>query len=87
MEDYNLQSEDVFEKMSRYKVRSQLLQNGATPEEAAFLVERRVELNAFTSDQLLEWLEGKLQMHCPGTVTIERRFKGSAKDQSPILCF
>jgi Protein of unknown function C-terminus (DUF2399) len=37
--------------------------NGATPEEIEFLLERRVELNAFASDELIEWLEGKLTEH------------------------
>lgn len=35
--------------------------NGATAEEIAFLREQRVELNAFTSDQLIEWIELKLE--------------------------
>jgi hypothetical protein len=50
-----------------------LRDNGATQEEIAFLVGkgqlggryhgRRVELNAFTSDQFVAWLEAKLQHH------------------------
>jgi hypothetical protein len=39
----------------------------ATPEEQEFLQSgRRVELNAFTSPQFIEWLEAKLNEHLPG---------------------
>jgi hypothetical protein len=58
---YNLQDEDVYEQMDPYKLQQQLRLNGATPDEVAFLsAGRRVELNAFTSDDLVEWLDGKL---------------------------
>jgi hypothetical protein len=51
-----------------------LLENGATADEVAFLLDgyshqgsgyhgRRVELNAFTSDKLVQWLEAKLDEH------------------------
>ena len=49
-----------------------LIERGATPEEAAYLVTgkqdgkwtgRRVELNAMDAQQFLDWLEGKLQAH------------------------
>lgn len=49
-----------------------LIERGATPDEAAYLVTgkkderwtgRRVELNAMDSQQFLDWLEGKLQAH------------------------
>lgn len=53
--------------------RPNLRENGATQEESAFLCSagdwrsgyagQRVELNAFTSDQLVAWLEGKLAKH------------------------
>jgi hypothetical protein len=38
-------------------------ENGATPEEIEFLLEERVELNAFTSDALVTWIERKLVEH------------------------
>ena len=43
---------------------------GATDEEIAFLfgAKRRVELNAMTSRQFLDWLEGKLEEHGAGKV-------------------
>lgn len=49
-----------------------LRRNGATPEEIAFLCSpdhaqgysgQRVELNAFTSGDLIAWIEGKLEQH------------------------
>jgi DNA topoisomerase VI subunit B len=43
--------------------RANLRKNGATPEEAEFLLQRRVELNAFASDELIEFIERKLDEH------------------------
>lgn len=40
-----------------------LRENGATEDEIKFLLTRRVELNAFTSDQFVTWIEGKLKAH------------------------
>jgi hypothetical protein len=42
------------------KIGAQLRENGATEEEIEFLVENRVELNAFTSRGLVDWIERKL---------------------------
>jgi hypothetical protein len=58
----NLETEDVYID-SPQKARANLQENGATPEEIEFLLEQRVELNAFASDELVEWIEGKLQQH------------------------
>ena len=67
---YDLQSEVVaYGKMSPRKVRANLEENGATSEELDFLCPvtggsgLRVELNAFTSSQMIEWLEEKLTEH------------------------
>jgi hypothetical protein len=58
---YNLDSEAVYEEIDYYKLRAQLRGNGATEDEIEFLSQRqRIELNAFTSDQFVEWLTGKL---------------------------
>jgi hypothetical protein len=64
---YNLEPEEVHEKMDYSEVCDQLRENGATEEEVKFLAgedrwskRQRVELNAFTSDQFVEWLTGKL---------------------------
>jgi hypothetical protein len=43
--------------------RANLLRNGATEEEAEFLLKKRVELNALTADQLVEFIETKLKLH------------------------
>ncbi len=63
--EWNLQAEDVIYKDDPVE---NLKLNGATPEEVQFLCHtdwepyrgRRVELNAFTSDQFVEWLDRKL---------------------------
>ena len=49
-------------------IRHRLRLAGATPEEINFLLTRRVELNAFTSDALVAWIEGKLEEHGVGKV-------------------
>ncbi len=72
VKEYDLQSEAVTYTGGPVKVRQNLKRNGATSEEIAFLCQggtyktsygERVELNAFTSDQLIEWLEAKLKEH------------------------
>ena len=40
-----------------------LSDNGASGEEIEFLLHQRVELNAFPSDDLVGWIEGKLEEH------------------------
>jgi hypothetical protein len=57
-----LETEDVYIE-SKSKARWNLRENGATSEEIDFLLEQRVELNAFASDAFVEWIEGKLQEH------------------------
>src|SRR5258708_18095292 len=42
---------------------AQLRENGATDEEIAILLEERVEINALTSDALIEMIETKLEAH------------------------
>ena len=70
--EYALQSEPV--DHDKTDPASNLHENGATDEEIEFLAGeadyagryhngRRVELNAFTSDQFIEWLEAKLRLH------------------------
>ncbi len=57
---WNLPSESI---QHRGEWKWNVLQNGATPAEVNFLEDKRVELNAFTSDAFIEWLEGKLAKH------------------------
>jgi len=69
-----------------------LQENGATAKERAFLCEsrgwrpyrgNRVELNAFTSDQFVEWLDSKLTKHgvekvIPDEETLEQAYRRAA---------
>jgi len=61
VEAYGLEAEPVYYRGEDWKVEANLRENGATPDEAAFLADERVELNAFASDQFIEWLEAKLE--------------------------
>ena len=56
-------AEAVFDKGSDAAKLRNLELNGATREEAEFLLRRRVELNALTSDQLVAFIERKLTEH------------------------
>ena len=53
-------AEEVFDRGNEYQRRANMIANGATPKEAEFLLERRVELNAMPSDVFIKWLEAKL---------------------------
>jgi hypothetical protein len=55
-----LQNEAVSDKGSEDARAENLAKNGAITEEIEFLLERRVELNALTSDQLVTFVEQKL---------------------------
>ena len=55
-----LETEDVYIQ-SPHTARLNLRENGATNEEIEFLLDQRVELNAFASDELVAWIEGKLE--------------------------
>ncbi len=66
VEEESLESESVTYKEHDPSVN--LKRNGATEEEIDFLIEgyrhgQRVELNAFTSDHFIDWLERKLKAH------------------------
>jgi hypothetical protein len=50
-------------KTDESQLRAQLRENGATDEEIAILIDDRVELNALTSDALIEIIETKLRAH------------------------
>jgi hypothetical protein len=61
MEDIaGLETERVMHKASDEAVAANLRENGASEEEIRFLLRQRVELNAFTSDQLVAFIERKL---------------------------
>lgn len=92
VQDMSLESEDVpYNSVVDPKVN--LLESGATEEEAAFLVEggrpkswhgKRVELNAMDSDQLVKWLESKLKevgvkKVVPGQEVLEKAYSRAYK--------
>jgi hypothetical protein len=59
-----LQSEGAASsKSSAAAIRARLRNSGATPEECEFLVHQRVELNAMTSEQFVEFIKSKLTEH------------------------
>ena len=69
---YSLASEPWREKVTADKAVSTLRRHGATSDEIRYLIEggdwkfswgKRVELNAFTSEQFIGWLEAKLTEH------------------------
>jgi hypothetical protein len=60
VQEYDLDSEDVYYKGNPT---GNLRESGATEEEIAFLRKERVELNAFISEDLIEWIEAKLKTH------------------------
>jgi hypothetical protein len=55
--------EQAFDKGCSASKKANLRDNGATEEEIAFLLERRVELNAMASDELVTFVERKLTEH------------------------
>jgi hypothetical protein len=56
-------AEAAFDRGRDSARRENLLLNGATKQEGDFLLSKRVELNALTSDQLVTFIEGKLAKH------------------------
>jgi DNA topoisomerase VI subunit B len=91
VEEWGLESEEVIHKSDPTE---NLILNGSTAKEIDFLCGdylyaqncykgRRVELNAFTSDQFVEWLESKLKEHgvtkvIPDTATLEQAYRRAA---------
>jgi hypothetical protein len=63
VEELGLESETAFDRGDNHTKRANLRANGATQREIEFLLEDRVELNALASDELIEWLERKLDHH------------------------
>ena len=49
--------------ITRRQAAENMRENGATEAEIEFLIKKRVELNAFPSDQLVAWIERKLEAH------------------------
>jgi len=81
---YDLPSESV--SYGNTNPRRNLRKNGATEEEIEFLLDSRVELNAFTSEQLIEWIEGKLDKHGVKKVVPDEDAMSDAYKRALILC-
>jgi hypothetical protein len=60
---HGLQREEAFDKGTRNARACNLRENGATEEEIEILLDHRVELNAMRSDQLVAFVERKLEQH------------------------
>jgi hypothetical protein len=60
---HGLQREGAFDKGTRDARAGNLRENGATEEEIEILLNHRVELNAMTSDQIVAFVERKLEQH------------------------
>jgi DNA topoisomerase VI subunit A len=79
IEAHGLESEDVA-VTDGWRFRNNLKLNGATDKEVEFLAAgRRVELNAFASRELVNWIEAKLKKHgvrkmVPGEATLATAF-------------
>ena len=96
VQKYGLEREDVYyqgdgnctlrdDRKIRRKIGGGLEKNGATEEEIEFLIHHRVELNAFTSDKLIEWIEEKLVEHgvekvVPEEETVTAAARGFVRD-------
>jgi hypothetical protein len=92
VEEWNLEAETVV--YGKSDPRDNLYANGATDDEVAFLydedqsmhyrhVGQRVELNAFTSEDLVAWIEAGLKQHgiqkvVPDVTTLETAFRRAA---------
>ena len=63
VEELGLESEAAFDRGDEWARRANLRENGASEKEIEFLLEKRVELNALTSDQLVAFIERKLDEH------------------------
>jgi hypothetical protein len=74
IETWELEQEEVFyrgaggrllddKEAIRRKIKPTILSYGGTSAEVETLLTHRAELNAFPSDQLVEWIEGKLEEH------------------------
>lgn len=84
VEKYGLLSEPFVPKGDSWAVRENLELNGATEDEIEFLMTRRVELNAFTSNDFIEWIESKLTERgvkkvVPDDDRLEEAFRRAAK--------
>ena len=93
VENYGLEAESV--SYGKTNPKFNLRDNGATPAEIEFLAGRsdgyhhygqRVELNAFASDQLMKWIESKLEENAidkliPEQAVLEEHYRRECERQ------
>jgi hypothetical protein len=85
VEEMGLEPEVVGLRGDEDTVRDKLESYGATEEEIDFLLEgQRVELNEMTSEQMIEWMEKKLEEHgigkvIPGRLVLEDAYRHSLR--------
>jgi hypothetical protein len=96
IETWELEREEVFyrgagghllddKEAIRRKIKPTVLSYGGNGTEVEILLTHRVELNAFSSDQLVEWIEGKLEEHgvkkvIPSDEVLLQAARGFARD-------
>jgi hypothetical protein len=96
IETWELEQEEVFyrgaggrllddKEAIRRKIKPTILSYGGTSAEVETLLTHRAELNAFPSDQLVEWIEGKLEEHgvkkiIPSDEVLLQAARGIARD-------
>ena len=84
---WKLDSETFYSKSSTRSIRANLIKNGATNEEAEFIANgKRVELNAFTSADLVAFIEAKLVAHgvkkiVPNVDTLQAAYQRAMKNE------
>jgi hypothetical protein len=86
VEEYDLEPEDVYYRMDGFALSKNLRKNGAAADEIDFLARQRVELNAFSSGDLIKWLEAKLEEHgiekvVPGQKSLEEAYRHAIEAQ------
>ncbi len=59
--ELGLDAEEAFDRGDDWSKKQNLRKNGATEEEIEFLLHKRVELNEMASDQIVAWIETKLE--------------------------
>jgi hypothetical protein len=80
VQELGLEAEETFDRGATSARSLNLRENGASEQEIEFLLDRRVELNAMTSDQLVRWIERKLREHSirkviPNAETLARQYR------------
>lgn len=88
VEEWQLEAEAFYTKARTRAMAANLLRNGATEEEIDFIAvqRKRVELNAFRSADLIEFIESKLEHHgikkvVPNAETLELAYRRALENE------